>query len=128
MNNDLEIARRYISKSQMADDKNIEFSLSFAEYRKLSLAKKCAYTDIQFCGYDKDNKPLSKFTSRTIDRIDNTKGYVRGNCVSVCKGINEFKGILENPKATLSVELINKMVNSIDKINRINNMTINKTG
>jgi hypothetical protein len=42
-------------------------------------------------------------TDITIDRIDNTKGYVPGNVMAISRMANNFKSIFENPKYPLDM-------------------------
>lgn len=37
-------------------------------------------------------------TDITIDRIDNTKGYVKGNVMAISNRANNLKSIFENPE------------------------------
>lgn len=37
------------------------------------------------------------FNSRTLDRIDSSKGYVKGNILTVCYAVNHYKAKLETP-------------------------------
>lgn len=37
------------------------------------------------------------FNCRTIDRIDSSKGYVKGNILTVCYAVNHYKAKLETP-------------------------------
>ena len=76
---DLTIARKYISKAQKARNSGIEFNLSFVSFRNLMVAKKCKYTGIGLTETCAD-RPASG-SDRTIDRIDNSLGYIAGNVV-----------------------------------------------
>jgi len=80
-------------------------------------SKRCYFTKIELTKPSgKDHAP----TDRTIDRIDNGLGYVKGNVVAMAKGVNSFKGILENPaiagiNITDMPKLIEKFAKEIQK-------------
>jgi hypothetical protein len=87
MKNDLELARAYIEKAQAARERNINFSLSFAKFKKLMSTKKCYYTGIAF---DMTNNQGDNY--RSIDRLDNSRGYTDNNTVVCTRRINRAKG------------------------------------
>lgn len=87
---DLELAKRYIGKADSCKARNISFTLSLTSYRNLMRAKYCFYTGILLTE--------KGITGRTIDRIDNTKGYESGNVVACCAGFNHIKSIWESPE------------------------------
>lgn len=72
-----------------ASTRNIEFSLSFEEFKTLVIMP-CYY-----CGKFKPNRRDKRVTYQTpfsgIDRIDSGFGYIRNNCVSCCKRCNQAK-------------------------------------
>lgn len=109
---DIELAVRYANKAEMAKGKHLDFTISFAEYKRLHSLKRCAYSGLEFCGYT-DNKPDNLFTCRTLDRIDASKGYVPGNVVAVCQGVNNLKSVWENPNNPLTCEMVAKIIKSV---------------
>lgn len=65
------------------------FRLSVAEFSQL-ISANCAY-----CGGPPRNKLKNRnyiFFYQGIDRLDNDKGYVPGNCVPCCSRCNSIKG------------------------------------
>lgn len=72
-----------------AKGKNIPVDISISDFEYL-IKQPCYY-----CG----SLPISKnyidigFNANGIDRVDNTKGYVKGNCVPCCTKCNTAKGI-----------------------------------
>ena len=91
---DLEIARRYISKADRAVKEGYEFTLSFISYKNMMNAKKCKVTGMSLTT-PRPSKCI-RFTDRTIDRLDNRKGYVTGNVVAMCSGANNLKSMFED--------------------------------
>lgn len=90
---DLYVARKMEGKANNARQRGIEFNLSFTAMRNLLMAKKCYYTGIPL------TRPKAgcdlKASDLTIDRIDNTKGYVHGNVVACCHAANNMKAMAE---------------------------------
>lgn len=116
--NDIEIARRYLSKATRAEIDGYEFDLTFVAYKNLMRAKFCKYSGLRLTTKRRDK--TIRFTDRTIDRIDSSKGYVKGNCVAVCNGVNKFKGMLENPNNLLSAGMAIKIAKIIEVIENKN--------
>ena len=84
---DLEIG--YERKKQSCEKRLIGWDLTCAEYKALFRARgnlKCFYTDVSFNinNTESDNYP-------TLDRIDSTKPYQRGNTVFCTKLVNSLK-------------------------------------
>jgi hypothetical protein len=83
---DLEVARKMIKIYQSAQDRKLEFNLSFESVKKLLSYHTCYYTNRVF---DEDG-PFS----RSFDRIDSTKGYIENNVVACTVDINGKKSNL----------------------------------
>lgn len=75
------LKQKYRSKKQSCKARGIIFELSLKEYIKLMTKKRCQYT----------KRAFSSTTIRSINRIDNTKGYIKGNCVACCQHLNAIK-------------------------------------
>ena len=69
---------KFTSYEYEAKQRNLEFEISYNEFVKL-ISLPCRY-----CGAKPD--PYNG-----IDRIDNSKGYIKGNCVSCCICCNRMK-------------------------------------
>jgi len=103
LNNDLSdiaIAHKYCQKADNASAAGHSFKLSFDEYKNLILQKFCAYTDIKMT---RSGKGAQAQTDITIDRVDNSKGYVDGNVVACCFAANQLKGHTESPANALNI-------------------------
>lgn len=92
---DLYAAKHLVWKAENAKKRGIEFSLTHTGMKNLLGAKRCYYTGI----------PLTKSTGKeaelqlsdfTIDRIDGSKGYVKGNVVACCHAANQMKNQFES--------------------------------
>lgn len=107
MSGDLRIAKWYLSKADNAKANGHEFTLSFAQFKKIVQRKTCYYTLLPFQGTE-DYK-------RTLDRIDNTKGYIPGNVVVCLNVVNNIKAALENPTNLVGPKHLKRMCEVIIK-------------
>ncbi len=78
---DLKVANKFINLMTSAKARGIEFNLTLQGIANMLRAKNCFYT----------NEPLND-DNRSIDRIDNSKGYVTGNIAACTQAINMQKG------------------------------------
>jgi hypothetical protein len=94
---DVRIAHKYVAKKSNAFNRGFDFTLTFSEYKRIATRKTCYYTGIRLTD-DDDTSP----NHRTIDRIDNSKGYVSGNCVACSNLANSIKAaVIENPSSKM---------------------------
>ena len=107
---DLRIARKYTAKADQAKSLGHDFTLSFAEYKRLMLKKTCAYSGIPFADV------INVWASRTLDRVDSSLGYVSGNVVACTHGMNQIKSQAENPKIPIDFKTLAKGVVKIAAI------------
>lgn len=72
-----------------AKNRNIDFALEYDDFEKL-VTGECFY-----CGDKETNKLIKKnyppYYYNGIDRIDNSMGYTKDNCVSCCEFCNKAK-------------------------------------
>jgi len=104
---DAYLAKKYVNKVSKCATDDMAFELTFAEFKKVMTAKRCKYTDVLLT-YQRGVVQID--SDVTIDRIDNNKGYVKGNVVACCHGYNAFKAILEHPDTFITFELLHKAV------------------
>ncbi len=95
---DVEVAKKLINIYQSAQDRKIEFDLSFEYVKKLLEYKTCYYTGIEFTE--------DGVYARSFDRVDSDKGYIEGNVVACTIDIN-------GKKANLYFEEIELIYNKI---------------
>ena len=112
---DLQVAKWYVNKARSARKLGHEFTLTFVEFKRLAAKKKCAFTGIPLTRAV-DTNGIVQFDTRTIDRLDNTKGYITGNVAAVCFGANQFKSQWENPTNILTVKMIRGILNNTEKL------------
>lgn len=90
---DVEVAKKLLNIHQSAMDRKLEFNLSFESVKTLLKFQTCYYTGRKF----EQDGPYS----RSIDRIDSSKGYVEGNVVSCTVDINGKKSNLSDEEIEL---------------------------
>ncbi len=83
------VARKYIEKMQNAKNRGVEFDLTLTSMKNLVKAKRCYYTGVEL------TVGTGLPTDMSIDRVDNSLGYVKGNVVACCQGANRIKGLME---------------------------------
>lgn len=97
MISDLQIAKKLINISNSARSRDYDFNLTFPDMKKLLTVKRCFYTG------DILNEIKGHNLKRTIDRVDNEKGYIKGNVVACTKEFNLIKGYLTIPQLKMIV-------------------------
>ncbi|MGZ8887967.1 MAG: hypothetical protein ACXW1D_00245 [Halobacteriota archaeon] len=110
------VARYYTSKVQNCATEGKEFTLTLPEVRRMLGQKVCSYTGLPLTHSNVGTNSGSRYSDVTLDRIDNSKGYIKGNVKAVAKGINELKSIAENPSNELSLKHLDKMSKSLNKL------------
>ena len=108
--NEVEIARRYINKVGYAKDKGHVFTLTFAEYKRIMTTKYCRYTGVELTTQPNGNG-LKTPNFCTLDRVDNSLGYITGNVVACSYAYNQFKSIFEDPDSIIDFKILCKAVN-----------------
>ena len=103
----------YQNKVQSCKDRGIEFKLNLVSVRNMLSAKKCGYTGLELTRGKKGLGMLS--TDVTIDRIDNTRPYEKGNVIAVSNVANNFKSIFENPSYKLDMLTAQKALVKMQK-------------
>jgi hypothetical protein len=83
---DYYVAKKLVQLKQSADSRKIEFSLKFSTVKRLLSTKTCYYTGTPFAKNGRN--------SRTIDRVDASRGYVDDNVVACTTEINGKKANL----------------------------------
>lgn len=85
---DLQLAKKMVNLSKSAEDRGIEFNISFSKMKQLFRKNKCEITGVEFVmSQDSINYP-------SIDRLDNDRGYLDDNVVICTRYINGLKGQL----------------------------------
>ena len=83
---DIEVAKKLINIYQSAQDRKLQFNLSFEYVKKMLEYKTCYYTGKTFT----EDGPHA----RSFDRVDSDKGYIEGNVVACTIEINGKKSNL----------------------------------
>lgn len=104
---DQQVVNKWIQLKERAESKNIDFDLSLTSIRNLLKAKKCFYTGTELTFETNSQRGLS------IDRIDSSKGYVKGNVCACTRRVNSIKGNLTSHE-------IKMLANKLDKLSKKN--------
>ncbi len=115
---DIKFMKCYESKYHNSVERNIEFKLTFAQFKKLLKTKYCFYT----------GKPLTydfgitdrEFNHVSLERLDSSKGYTKENTVAVCHGLNQLRAKLDLETHSNKFELID-VLNMVTKLVQIHN-------
>tara|TARA_R110002126_G_scaffold104356_3_gene237844 strand:+ start:630 stop:1136 length:507 start_codon:yes stop_codon:yes gene_type:complete len=92
------LCRKYLNKLSNARTRGIEFELSLTSLKNIMRAKKCYYSGVAL---NLDNS--------TIDRVDSSLGYIKGNVVACHTEVNSLKSIFEN-KCPLESRQLKRML------------------
>lgn len=101
---DDDVIKVYLNKKDNAKKAGVDFSLSFTTVKNMLRAKKCAFSGL----------PIHRGTF-SIDRIDNKKGYVKGNVVACHCTFNKLKGIIEDKNNDVTFKSVMKAMKKIKK-------------
>lgn len=94
---DLYAAKHLVWKAENAKKRGIEFNLTHTGMKNLLSAKRCFYTGIILTkSTGKEENGELRLSDFTIDRIDGSKGYVKGNVVACCHAANQMKNQFES--------------------------------
>jgi len=88
---------KYYSYKYNSNKKNRDFELTQKEFFDLILNHRCFWCG----GFD------GKFLLG-IDRLDSTKGYIKGNCVPCCFSCNKMKGVLSDGEFLYKINKISE--------------------
>lgn len=91
---DVVLASKFLQLRRSALKRNKDFNLTLSDVKVLLTRKTCYYTGTRF----EEEGPLK----RSIDRVDSTQGYVKGNVVACAVWANNLKNaIFEDPSHEL---------------------------
>lgn len=113
---DAHVANKYSKKYENAVARNIEFDLSFTDFKTLLRTKHCFYTGINLT-LEVGPGGVIPANYLTIERIDASKGYVKGNCAAVSNIANMWKAeVLENPNTKIPKLSIDEMIQLLQTV------------
>lgn len=123
----VEVADKLVALYNSATKRNIEFSLTYTDVAKILRSKKCYYTGMPIQRYSGSTTPVHRDNMLTVDRIDNTKGYIKGNVVACSHFANNLKEHLFEKQATMfegKGEYIINMITVIKQLAEENKLCI----
>lgn len=100
---DDKVVSKYVSIREKCKKEGLEFNLSLTSVRNLLRAKKCFYTGTEFGTNE---------TARSVDRVDSSKGYVKGNVVACTVRVNSFKSNLTYREIKMLAKNLEKLQTS----------------
>lgn len=112
---DLYVAKWMMNKSNNCEQRGISFNLSFVSCRNLLKAKKCYYTGVLLTKTKTDTGAKPKPTDFTVDRIDSSKPYEKGNVVVCCHFANQLKNQVESSEMFTAKQAMSVFKKSIDR-------------
>lgn len=116
----------FLCYKNRAKRKGINFDLSKEEFLD-AVSKPCFYCGKTLSNYMKAGKRNGGFSYNGIDRFDNTKGYVKDNCIPCCINCNKAKldqtheEFLNMVESIYSTHLGNKLENDNGKSKKESN-------
>jgi hypothetical protein len=111
-NSDEYIARKYIQILESAKKRNKAFNLELSDIEEIVNENKCYYTGVTLT-----NKKGCNF-QRTVDRVDNREGYVKGNVVACSHLANKLKNeLFESPTSSIytNIKFMSKLIIKMHK-------------
>lgn len=102
MHSDVDIIKKYQSIVDSASSRGLDCNISFSEFKKIYNQRKCYYTGV----------PLIHGKNFSIDRVDNSKGYISNNLVACDTTFNQLKSNLSIEQIHLLNDKINQFLNS----------------
>ena len=98
----------YQNKKNNANKRGITFALTYEEYYQMRTNGTCAYTGVTLNRVYK-----SRYNDFTLERIDSTKGYIKGNVLPVSDFANNLKSRFEHNGDDITImDLIRFIVNT----------------
>jgi len=113
---DLYVADKLRRKADDAKQRGIEFNMTFQSMKNILSAKKCYYTGFPI-KRAKHGQSYAQPDDLTIDRIDCTKGYVKGNVVACSHAANQLKAQVEKagvPGFNMGIKVMKKAIKRIE--------------
>lgn len=110
---------RYMKKLALSHQQGIEFDLRKSEFVELDNATHCHYTGVELTSIPQQDN------SRTLERIDPTKGYIAGNVVACCLRMNKYKGRTLDSWVQSSVDLELKIKMAEEMVRQLKEMKDN---
>jgi len=116
------VARLYLSKLDQSSSRGIDFSINLVSLRNILRAKKCYWTGISLTRPKLDGKGNAlggnhrRASDITVDRIDSSLPYIKGNVVACSNYANSLKSVFEDPGNEYTAQHFIKMA---DKMRRL---------
>lgn len=97
------LEKKMRQKKAQAKTRGLEFSLTLFQFQALYECRVCFYTGIELVQGTKPGNPVPP-NAWTLDRVDNTLGYIPGNVVVCSFAANQVKELCFDQVATSRVD------------------------
>jgi hypothetical protein len=108
------VARYYLNKIKKSAERGIEFKLSLTQVKNILRAKKCQLTGIPLTHTKSIDKGTQANSDVTIDRLDCSLPYQKGNVTAVAHIANQIKSVFENNK-NADMKMLHSLSKSLKK-------------
>lgn len=98
----------FLAYKRSAKVRGYSFELEEKTFREI-ITKPCRYCGDRYTQCKKTTTSNGAFYYTGIDRLDNTVGYTKNNCVPCCAKCNRMKGVMSCQEFTNQVEKIFNM-------------------
>lgn len=88
------VAQKWLMLEKRCKEKGLDYDLRLSDVKRLLTTRKCAYSGEKMFYHDLSAGQSVPDDMITIDRIDSSKGYVRGNVVACKHQWNQIKAHL----------------------------------
>lgn len=111
---DIAVMKVMHNKINSCRTRKIEWKLTFTSVKNLMKARYCYYTGIEMTIPSKEGAILP--TDFSIDRVDSSKPYEKGNVVAACHAANQLKSVIESPtNEILTMKMAEKVFRKTNK-------------
>lgn len=112
------VARYYVQKLQQCKDRGIAFNLTLTQVKNMLRAKHCQLTGVALT-HTNAGKSVKEARQRptdvTIDRLDSSKPYEKGNVAAVAHFANSLKGAFEGACGRNAYAMLHTMSKNLKK-------------
>lgn len=82
-----------LNRAKQAQERGITYSLKPLSLRNIYRAKRCHYLNIVL---NVRSEKFKSHTRTTVDRVNSSRGYIKGNVVAASNIANQLKGLVES--------------------------------
>lgn len=110
---EIQLIGKYKSKIEDAKERSIDFDLTFSEYKKIAVKKLCFYCGCKLIKAAVGQKP----NMISVERLSESVGYTKPNCVASCYKCNTTKNAILNAYSKVDKATFDKFLSIIYQFN-----------